>query len=187
MSGDSWWLERPGVGLSQGDVVDVLGIGTPVHPREPLQRKTFPGGAMAWSVVRDEEATDANGMLHMLAKGRLHNAIAISHSCDIDKGERKGRILVCPISDAALLSETARQAVFAQLRRSLFPLPAVPGLGDRYTDLRLIQPFDKKALEDRPRLASMTQAATQRLQLQLMGFLARYDEWPAPDAAATES
>lgn len=167
-----WWLQNLATELSQGDVVRDLVVGLPVHVPVYLQKKTLKGNEIVWAPGSPQP--DHNGVLRLLAEGRRCDVLVISHGCEIDKQDRKKRILIVPIAPADRLS-SSREAVFAQRDYALFPLPEVPTLGDCYADLRLIHPVDRGVLREQDRAASMTDEALLRLQAQIVAFFTRKD------------
>jgi hypothetical protein len=162
-----WWLQNLAAELSQGDIVHGVVVGLPVHPAVHLQKTTVKGNQQVWSPGSPNP--DSNGILRLLAEGRECDVLVVSHSCEIDKKDRKKRVLIAPIATADRLS-TSREAVFEQREPALFPLLDVPQLGDCYADLRLIHPVDRGFLRNEDRLASMTEEGVVRLQAQLVGF-----------------
>ena len=146
-----------------------------VFPKQTVKQKAFQGAVNAW-VPNDEIGPD--GMQVFLAKGRVCAAIVCSHSCELDKDERKSRVLVAPVMSASGLKVDVWEIIANQRRRSLMPLPALPKLGDCYADLRMLQAVDRRYLDEGQRLASMSTEAVNRLQLQLVGFLVRPENDP---------
>jgi len=106
-----------------------------------------------------------------IARGVESAVIVLSHSCEIDKEERKARVLVAPVRAASTLTDATREKVFAGQRYSFVPLLAVPVLGECYVDLRNLLSVNKNALVDR--IASMTPDGIETLQTRLIGFFTR--------------
>lgn len=170
---DAWWREAPNPkGLSQGDVVGVLPFAVSPAPPIGLRKETARGGRAVWAEVEPPKAQATD----LLFKGQLVPGLVVSHSCDLDKNERKARVLVVPTRELAALETVNRQQVLEQRRRALMPLPAIPSLGDRYADLRLMTAVDRGLLPDETRVASMTDHGVRRLQAQLASFFLRVDE-----------
>lgn len=164
-----WWLPELRRSLSQGDVLGETSFfrGTGV----PLEKRPVGVGGTAW-FESAKPHVGKDGFGHWLGRARGHAAIVLSHSCDLDRADlRKRNVLLAPI---ALLSNIQnpqdRENVLAQRTRRSMPLPAVPGLGDCYADLRSALSFDLKVVEEIPRISSMTDDATKRLMLQLIEF-----------------
>jgi hypothetical protein len=169
----SWWLPDLQPALSQGDVLlDCVAGAAVVHPRQAVKRASLAGAADAW-VVDPAETPDQNDILTLLAKGRISAALVVSHSCELDKGERKARVHVAEVRPMASLQPDARERIMSQSRISLMPLPDLPTLGDCYADLRTIGGIDRRAALAAPKVASMTDAAVARLQAQLVAFFTR--------------
>lgn len=167
----SWWLDVPDPRLSQGDVVTGIPFAALAYPPTHVHKQVVKGGLAAWVETPEEQRKPAG---YFVAKGkRSALVLVLSHSCELDKNERKGRVVVCEASPADRLQGEARDVVFAQRRRSLMPLPGVPELGDYYADLRTIQTVDRRIVETGTRASSMTDEARLRLQTQIAAFFAR--------------
>lgn len=163
-----WWSEVPQAKLSQGDVIDGVVIAVIAHPPQRVAKQTVSGGRQAWI-----EESGADGE-HWIARGTPRLVLVLSHSCELDKNEKKGRVLVAPVSPAAQISDpTIRTAVFANQRKSLVPLPDLPGHGDHYCDLRLIGTVDRRVLESASKIASLSDPAVEHLHVRLVMFFAR--------------
>lgn len=175
MEHSSWWRgELNTDGLSQGDLVKPLPFATTVVPPERIKRKTARGGAQTlascgWSPVA------STGKELFLFQGKGGFALVISHSCDLDKRERRSPVLCAPVRAADALPDHVRQRVFAQERISLMPLPAIPGHGDHYADLRSISPMPRELLAEESRIASMSPHGLSRLLAQLVKFFTRIE------------
>lgn len=165
----AWWLPALNdEGLSQGDVLKPLPQAVSVFPTRRLQRKSLKGAPEAY-VPTEDTSRD-----YFLFRGAETEVLIISHSCDLDKNERKQRVLVSPIFRLDIVSKKdVRETILAQRRISLMPLPDLPELGDCYADLRLISSVPREFLTDERRLASMSEEGVVRLQVQLAYFLFR--------------
>jgi hypothetical protein len=154
----SWW--RPLTAeprLSQGDILADATFALPAHPRQPLVKHTFGGGAVGW---KDSAWTeDASGFCHLLGRGRVVAAIVVTHGCQLDKKEKKGRVTLAPVAQIANAKEEDRDNIMAGLRIALAPLPGIDGLGDCYADLRGMVAFDRKVIDQLTRVATMTRPA----------------------------
>jgi len=163
-----WWATQPNPeGLSQGDVVIEIPVGASVFPLVQLKKQTTKGGVEAWVPHETGE--------HLLFRGNTYNGIVLSHDCEIDKHEKKQRVLVAPMTLLSALPDTSREQVMLQARRSLMPLVGVPTIGDYYADLRLIQAVDRQFLANEQRRASMSEVGQTRLRAQLAVFFLRVD------------
>lgn len=166
----SWWTDQPDARLSQGDVLRDIPIASAVHPLVAVRYRDGKGGNRFWyPAAVDDKA-------QLIAKGSVGLGIVLSHSCDLDKNESKGVALVAPVRLAANLAPEHWLNVMAQRRRSLLPLPDVPSNGDCYADLRMMTFVDRRFLTADNKLASMTEAATERLQNQLFAFFVRPED-----------
>src|SRR5262245_40860223 len=169
-----WWLAEPDPRLSQGDVICNLASAVIMFPMQTVGRSTE-HGVPVWAQSKGEP--DSDGMLNMIARGRLLPSLVLSHSCDLDKGKTKMRVIVTQMMPASNLPPKDYEIVFSNRNRAKIPLPNVPGLGgDYYADLRLMQPVDGRFIEDARRVASITEPAIRRLHKQLILFFARSDQ-----------
>lgn len=163
-----WWAkDLDPRGLSQGDVVADVPFGTFPVPPVALSKSTIKGGVTAWL-----ESGPPGGPY--LVQGGRFPAIVLSHDCELDKPQRKPRVLAAPLRPMSELESSVSAEVLAQRRLSLMPVPAIPTLGHYYADLRLIQNFDR-AILDSARVASMSQEGLGRLRAQVVAFLFRLD------------
>lgn len=168
MSAD-WWAPGIKATLSQGDVVLQIPLGISVVPAEFLQRSTFSGGVSGWTSKTHRVGVSD----HMLAKGKLIDAIVVSHSCDLDKEREKGRVLVAPILPISGLRDDVRRRVLAQETVNLLALPDLPTLGTSYANLRLIGVVDRELVDAASRVASLSDNGLVRLKAQLIYFFTR--------------
>jgi len=165
-----WWAERLQKELSQGDIVVDLPVFQATQPVKHLKKATYKNNVPGW-VESDESALDGARNGHFLATGKLCSAIVISHSCELDKG--KGRVAVAPIAPISSVSAPQREAILNQTHFALIPLPEIPEIGTCYADLRSISVLHRDLVDSRRRIASMSDAATERLIAQIVAFFTR--------------
>ena len=173
MADQQWWTPKLHPDLSQGDVISDSHLLVAMHPTEYVKRSG--GKASGWEKSEAWVASN-DGLGHAVARGRITRAIVLTHSCELDKPAGRKRVLVAAVFDAASMTEAERAQVFGQKRFSRLPLPQVPGVGDCYVDLRLMMTIDRRSIEEKHRIAGMTDDGVQRLKLQLVGFLTRLGE-----------
>lgn len=162
------WAPSPDPRLSQGDVRTMVPIAPVLHPLSTLGKKN----AGLWEQLSDW-SEDRDGMSHCLARGKRPSVIVVSHSCELDKPQRKSRVLVAPVNLATTLDAKQKEVIFAQKRISLMPLPDVPSLGDCYADLRSIMSVDRSFLDEAARVGVLSDDWVLRLQAQLVAFFSR--------------
>jgi hypothetical protein len=169
-----WWDATPDPRLSQGDIVNHVPVAVVLHPLTQLSQNK---GDTVW---RDSAMWTPNkeGVGNLLSRGRVMPVLVLSHECEIDKNESKGRVVVAPIAPLTNLREDEQENVLAQRRFSKMPLPEVPTLGSCYADLRLTAAVDRQYLDVARRIASLSDAAVGRLRLQLIAFFTRLDASP---------
>lgn len=182
MPASSWWAPAVNAkGLSQGDLVADVLVGTPYIPTTFLGRDTRPmKGRTYWpqSPKLDPFRTDETGLY--IARGRVSLALVVSHSCELDDKPDVGRVLVALVAPLSQVSDpTAQATILEQRHLALLPLPGVPKLGDHYADLRCIVYVNRKLVQDSQRICSMTDEGVLRLQAQLLAFFTRRDLPPA--------
>jgi hypothetical protein len=171
-----WWRPLAAESrLSQGDVLADSTFALPLHPRTSLVKHVFSGGAPGWKESPSWQ-TDASGFGHCLGRGRVAHALVVTHSCQLDKGERTGRVLLAPISPIASVKEQDRDRIMAGERISFVPLPGIPELGDYYADLRPIMAFDPRAVEKLQRVATMSAQGVVELRDRIATFFMRPGE-----------
>lgn len=163
------WAASLDARLSQGDIVRLTPLATLPFPSTMLEKTTLSGGRVAWSQVSEPKKSDVT----FLAEGRYLDIIVLSHSCELDKSERKSRVTVAPVLTASALPDEAKKTIFEYRRLSLLPLPNVPGIGDSYADLRLAQAIDRRHVDNATRLVSMTADGVALLKRHIVGFFAR--------------
>jgi hypothetical protein len=155
-------------GLSQGDLVDDL-VFANVHPLTPA-RKTSVHGQSGW--VAQHWNPDSDGVCHVVARAKKSMGLVLSHSCDIDKKQKKSRIFVAPVVPLATLAQAEQAKVMEQARIAAFPL-AASLRGDLYADLRLAMAIDPRMVDDKNRLASMTETGREMLQARMVVLFTR--------------
>jgi hypothetical protein len=177
----SWWAPQlDGHELSQGDVFDKVVTAVQLAPPQFVTKAALKGGKQGWRSLGSFKLGE-DGLCWLISRGAPRLSLVMSHGCEIDKTEKKKRIIVAPVGRIETISDpTARALVLGEKRFSLMPLPGLPGIGDCYADLRLIQPVPREALQARHRLASMTEDGRLRLQAQVERFFTRRD-LPAAD------
>lgn len=167
----TWWRsELDPEGLSQGDVTSPLPVAVSVTPPKRLAKGTGRGGVEIWTSSVDTSKKN------FLFEGAEAPVLVVSHSCDLDKHERRGRVLVAPMRSVEALTPDVRASVMNQERIALMPLPDVPGLGSHYADLRLISPLPIELINEDVRIASMSTEGLERLQVQLVKFFTRISQ-----------
>jgi hypothetical protein len=170
---ESWWLNRVNSeGISQGDVIRDVPLGVSMKPPICLSKETGKKGKEIWAPLANISQT--SDPKYFLFRGQIQPVVIVSHSCDLDKKQKK-RVLVAPIRQMDSLPQDSHNDILAQRRRSSMPLPGIPVLGDYYADLRLISPVDRSYMDDDNRVASMTEQGLLRLQAQLAAFFLRLD------------
>jgi len=168
----AWW--RPldeEARLSQGDILAETTFGLLAHPRRPLTKHAVPGGALVWK--ESAWTPDGDGYCHFLARGRVATAIVLTHSCQIEKPGRPGRVILAPVTPIAAAHLQDRETIMAGSRLSFAPLPAIPEFGDCYADLRVMVGFDRKVVDQLRRVATMTPAGTADLKERIAIFFVR--------------
>jgi hypothetical protein len=170
-----WWASTLEARLSQGDVLDEVPVATLAYPPVALKKLTARAATQQWAETTDWSPARGDELTHCLARSRRAAVLVLSHSCDLDKEEKKQRVLVAPAFPLSALPARSRTSVEQQQRFSLMPLVDVPGLGDLYGDLRLATSIDRRILQDANRIASMSPTGVKRLQAQLVAFLVRLD------------
>jgi hypothetical protein len=176
----SWWAsELNPAGLSQGDVVFSVLLGSVHQPVAYLGRNVFQAkGKTHWPQTHDMELykTDSTGLF--VSRGRVCNVVVLSHSCEIDKklDSKKVRVVVAPIAPIDGISDpVARESILRSRRWALFPLPEIPGLGTYYADFRQIASVARDLLLEENRIASMTPDSEALLRARLIGYFTRIE------------
>jgi hypothetical protein len=171
----AWWSAAPEPDLSQGDVIRDVPVAVVFHPLAQLTLASVKGG-QAWTPSATwQPNTKDNGVGSLLARGRVVPVLVVTHSCQLDKGESKERVIVAPIYPLSATRPDEQSIILAQRRISKMPLPDVPGLGPSYADLRMITAVDRSFLPTANRLAQLTTDGCDRLHAQLVGFFTNLD------------
>ena len=174
----TWWAETLNpLGLSQGDILSPIPLGPTKYPPIFMGRDVFtkPGTSKNYWPERAEiELFKKDNTGLFIARGRLSHSIVVSHSCEVENKPDIDRALVAPIAPLDRISDPASRArVINQERRAFLPLPAIPGLGDYYADLRVITAVDIEFVRAANREASMSDDGLIRLKAQLIEFFTR--------------
>ncbi len=156
-------------GLSQGDIVDGLVFGT-FHPITWVKPESVHGKS-GWLTI-DAPWFDENSQVRVVAKVLPSMGLVLSHSCDIDKKNRKSRVLTAPVQPLSSLSVEEQLKVLERRRLSKFPLVGTPQ-GDLVADLRLAMALDQKLFDQDKRIASLSQDGVSSLQNVLIQLFAR--------------
>jgi len=169
-----WWRpleDEPR--LSQGDVLDSVDLALLVHPEAHLVRKDVPGQRGVW--VPSEWKPDGTGYCHSLAHGRKTPVVVLTDSCQLDKDTRTKRVIIAPVgfAERTYPDPAQRENMMAGNRPALVPLPAVPGLGDCFADLRVMATVRREAVDRANKIATMTTYARKFLGERIAGFFLR--------------
>ncbi|MGB8295479.1 MAG: hypothetical protein WCG85_08635 [Polyangia bacterium] len=172
MADASWWLsptEEPR--LSQGDVITQAAFVSALRPPTYLVQSSIKGHGLLW--VEDSKCKeDKSGFFRCLGRGRIAAALVLTHSCQLDKPERGGKVVLAPVRSASHLSDN-RDDVMAGSKIAFAPLPEVPELGDCYADLRAMMSLDRETVDTYVRLAAMNERPRMALHERLAGFFTR--------------
>jgi hypothetical protein len=169
-----WWEAESPERLSQGDVLQDLVSAILPAPLTPIKQTALKGGKTGWQDLPHWQP-DQNGIGWCAAKGRLAWALVLSHSCELDKARRRGRVLVAPVLEITQLVASQREQVMDGTRFALLPLPDIPSVGDCFADLRSSCTIDRALAEQSSRIAHATPEMLPRIQRHLIAFLVRDD------------
>lgn len=170
---DQWWLEALPDELDQGNIFEGVTFAFQKAPPQPLISTSLKHGARGWAEASAPKF-DGEHRAHFLHQGPLKHALLLNHGCDIDKPQSK-RLIVVPVFPLMEAPADTRDAIQNQGIVANFFLPAVPGIGDAFADLRIMQSVPRANVETRPRLAAMTESARDFLGARLMAFFLRKD------------
>ena len=179
MVGESaWWAAQlNSKGLTQGDIIAPVPIGTARVPVTFLGRDVWPRREKNYWPQTPELSpfhTDQTGLF--IARGPVTHSLVVSHSYELDDKPDVGRVLVAIIAPLDRVEDAEMRArILNQKRRAFMPLPGVPGMGDMYADLRCTTYVDRKLIPDSHRVVSMSDAAIVRLRSQLIAYFTRLD------------
>lgn len=172
----SWWLDALNPeGLSQGDIVTQILSGSADHPLKYLMKEPLDKGSKKlWPETSTIQLYKTDGRGLYIARGRMIEAIVVSHSCELDKGNNT-QVLLAPIAKIERVQVEHQKNILQQKRHAFMPLPDVPELGTCYADLRYLHFADRKNVPDKSRHASMTDEGVLRLRAQIVAFFSRID------------
>lgn len=166
MIASEWWRPQLQERLSQGDVLTAVPTTLASFPRTFLRFETGKGGRNQW--VPNPIPVVRAGKVHHLGATEPKGCLVISHSCALDKG--KFTLACAPVFAMSTLDEATQAHCKNQRALALLPLPEIPGLGEQYCDLRGITVATRTEIEKCTRVASMTDAAIERLHAQIVAF-----------------
>jgi len=170
VSAGDWWSPTLQTSLSQGDVISELPVSIGKSPLTHLKSRTAKFGVRVWNET--DTPTQENGAYHVLAIWSSRYSLVISHSCELDKPNNK-RVHLAPVGLISDLEPKIADNIRSQQTKGQLILPSVPRLGDCYADLRVIAPVQRELIDSAPRLASMTEAALDRLYSQIVAYFLR--------------
>ena len=176
----SWWTSEPRPSLSQGDVVAEVPFCIVSDPVTHLKHVSLRGNKPGWAEHPTPVIRASDQKKYILSHGDIRHALVLSHDCDLDKPRANQRVLVAPIGQLAGLDPALQTTVLEQRHLALMPLPSLAALGDSYADMRLLAAVPRKTVLDENRVASLTDDARYRLQVQILKFLFRRE--PPPPA-----
>jgi len=174
----AFWAQELDPRLSQGDLLNMVPVSRLISPLRFLKKQTIKGGRIA-RLDAGSFSPDSNGVGEFLSRGIMCPGIVLTHSCELDKGNKRVLVQVAPVQGASKLEAPAREAVFSRQRYALLPLPGVPEWGDCYADLRQIATVDSSLIQLEDRLASATESGRRHLQEHLVTYFLRSD-FPDP-------
>lgn len=182
-----WAPELNPKGLSQGDILCSIPLGAPAAPLVFLGRDTFnhPTRGVYYPQRAELERFPGDPGGLFIAKGRITYGLVMTHSCDLDDPRDGARILVAPVANIENVSDqSSRERIMRRGRLAFVPLPAVPGVGDCYADLRSMAPLDRPHFGDAKRACSMTEESVLLLHAQLIKYFSRVELSAAQDGLA---
>lgn len=171
-----WWAEGPKPELSQGDVVIDLPFWVPLNDLQCVEKKALPAPRPPAWLETTGLTPDAEGFFNFIARGRIAPGVVLSHDCELDKQRKNRRVQVALVSDIEKLSTDEKQAVMGQGKWSRLVLPDVPELGTCYADLLIQVTLDRRIIDARRRLASMSEEGAERLRAQIIAYFTRLAE-----------
>lgn len=171
---ERWWEPNVKPDLSQGDVVLSLPFWVPLPADPPLEKVTLKGGRTVWNEAQSA-SLDENGIFHLLGRARLAPGIVLTHDCEIDKKRKNNRIQVAILLTLDRLNASERAVVMGQGKYAHMVLPDIPVIGTRYVDFQVQVTLDRRVIDARPRTASMSDQAVQRLRAQLVAYFLRLE------------
>lgn len=167
-----WWLDGPGEEFDQGDIFEGIPFLETVIPLEPLTGADVRGGIKGW--VPAKHMPEVGTTSKWLSQGRISRGILLNHGCDLDKPNTK-RCILAVVAPIGALPPDQHDNVKGQRSIPLMYLPGVPVIGDCFADLRVTASVPRELINKAPRVASMTEAARDRLMVQFIRFFTRRD------------
>jgi hypothetical protein len=165
--------------LSCGDIIDGVPFCTPQVPVVHLKKSSAKNLSVIWVPGTPPPSPPVGQTNYALFAYRVGHGIIVSHDCELEKPNRTLRVLLAPVAPIEALDSATAAVVRNQAHLARMLLPSVPGLGDAYVDLRQITPMPLDLITERPRVASLTDAARHRLGLALIAFFVKR-EFPVP-------
>ena len=80
------------------------------------------------------------------------------------------------MADPENLNPDEKRAVLGQGKWAHLVLPDIPEIGTRYADLLIQVTLDRKLIDARRRIASMSVAGVERLRAQIIAYFTRLEE-----------
>jgi hypothetical protein len=163
-----WAPQLDAEGLSQGDLVEDLYFAN-LHPITAVSKQNHHGKP---GYIEAQWKEDREGIGLLVVRARRSLGLVLSHSCDIDKGSSKSRVMVAPVVLLSRYNDEEQQKIIGQTRVALFPLVGTVR-GDMVADLRLAMAFDPRLFRDGARVQSMTDSGRKMLQSRLIFLYSR--------------
>lgn len=116
---------------------------------------------------------DGGGRTVLLAAGAVTTGIVLSHDCESDKQEGSKTLILARVEPLTTAPPEHRQAIIDQQNIPRMFMPAVPGLGDSYANLRCVATVDREAVKAATRVASMSDTARALLEARIVKFFLR--------------
>jgi hypothetical protein len=167
--GSGWWLPKINPDLSQGDIIRDLPVWIAAPALVFLENRTLPGDRKVW-VESSAPKPDNNGFSHLLIKARHFVGVVLTHDCQLDKQAKKVRVQLAAATDIERVNSEERTKIMNQRSLSQLVLPDIPELGTYYADMRIVFTVDKSIITEPMRAVSMTEAAKNRLQNQIIAY-----------------
>lgn len=168
------WAQQLDPDLRQGDVVDLLPIAV---PKVPLRGTEPSGKDRVWREV-ELPAGAVYAERHLIVAATVRPALVLSHCCELEKQtKRKSNsrkpILIAPFVRLEDVGAGDREAIRQQRQWGAYYAGDVPGAGEGYFNLRGATAIDRSLVEQRKKLASMTDRARDGLKVRLIAFFTR--------------
>lgn len=158
--------------LSQGDVFEAIPIVLAPTPVQFVRPQTFKGSVKGW-ILSSSPFKDSGGRTVLFAAGFISLAIAISHDCEFEDQQGSKNILCARVELLSTAPPEHQPIIARQQNIPRLYLPALPGVGDCYANLRSVATVDRQALQNAKRVASMSSEARDFLQARLVQFFLR--------------